>query len=225
MPSAQVLHLLPQPPQATPPDPGTIISASVPSFGNVSTRLLDPAVSSPPLTGANQIVQYAANGWANDGANHKVVYGRFLTRMLPAQTISAGTWKLAVATRNTGTGTTYTEGVSGFCVAQWRPGSGVIARAVDTPGTGGQLAAGSAGADANAIISIGGGSALTLLANDCIIVEVWGNILPTNNNVGTATTGLLLGGLGQLPNGTVWAMNAMTDTDAVLIAPAAITFT
>lgn len=218
MPTAQVLHLLPSPPLATPPDPSTIISLSTPADGVLTTSLLDPAVPSPVGSQVRREVQVA--GTLTAGTYHFIL-GRFLTRPLPAQTIGAGTWKLAAAVRQNASGAgTYTVSI-GCCIASWRPGTGVITRIADNTAFSNSVnPSGLVAYDAVLSGSVSGVSA-TLLASDCLIVELW--LQWANSATAQPDNSLLLGGLGQYFNGS-YTYQILTDTDAVLVAPAPITF-
>ncbi len=223
MGSAKLLHLRNEPPLADPPDVGTQISAGgAPTAGVWTTHLMDPA---PPAVGATQTVQ--SFGFAIAGAaTYNFVYGRFLSRALPAQTIGAGNWSFyGVQQRNdtVGGAVTFNEYAWGFTVAQWRPGTGVIARFADSQSAGstdgGNIAL---SADRVSLTTLAGG-ALTLTAGDCLVLEVWGQLVVAGGAASSGTHSLLYNGAGQYVPG-VYTRGSLTDTDAYLLAPQAITF-
>ena len=218
MGTATVLHLLSAVPEADPPDPGTIISASTPNGGVLTTTLLDPA---SPTVGYTQAVhEVKASGLISGGGTFLIIFGRYLTKPLPAQTIGSGNWKLTLNWRiPTVFSGTITSIKVGACLAQWRSGTGVVARFFDNTAASASFSTG-AGTDYANTTTIAGASE-TLLANDCLVLEVWTQIL-----AGTASTmdlELLFNGLGQYFAGA-YTLNQLTDTDGVLKAPAAITF-
>src|SRR4029077_203564 len=104
-------------------------------------------------------------------------------------------------------------------VAQWRPGTGVIARFLDNTNAGTVYTPGVA--DVATLTTIAG-SSLTLLANDCVIVEIWLHYVASGTP--PVDLQLLLNGLGQYYAG-IYNNSILTDTDAVLVAPAPITLT
>ena len=214
MASAQLFHLLTNPPVASYPDSQTIMSATTPFAGSrLTCMLLDPAT---PPTGS---AQYLATAYPIGGTTNTVL-GRWVTRQLPAQVIGAGNWTfygvIHSITDNVGLGQT---NLWGFTVAQWRAGTGVVATFLDAP-TGGTSAAignGSALTDSVGATTQAGG-ALTLLQNDQIILEVW------SHGPYAYPMALALNGLGEYYPGTLSVPSALTDTDAYLKAPAAITY-
>ena len=212
MASSSIFHLLTNPPVASFPDSQTIISATTPATGRLTTMLLDPAT--PPI-GATQ---YLANSQSSTGGTINVVIGRWITRQLPAQTIGAGNWTFYGAARGTA-GTNGATNLWGFTVAQWRAGTGVVATFLDAPTGGSSATLGSGGVpyDAAGATTVAGG-ALTLLLNDQIILEVW-----SRGSYGGPFS-LLLNGQDEYYPGTTAASPAMSSTDAYLKAPAAITY-
>ena len=296
MASATIWHLLTNPPVADYPSPATIISATTPDFGRLTTQLLDPAI---PATGATQafttltfptarnalnekaitsitvanptVITATAHGFSNGdvvaifGSNtsptidgvwtvssvttntftipvnvtlvnsevatvqktSRIVYGRWITRQLPAQTISAGNWSFYGMQRSSGTGTpwgnTTTSNVNliwGMCVAQWRAGTGVVARFLDSP-SGGTGQSASTNYDRAQTTTVAGGT-LTLAANDQIVLEVWSSCWYDNGS-SPITLALLYDGLGQYETYN-YTTGTFADTDAVLVAPQAITY-
>lgn len=154
------------------------------------------------------------------GAAKKIVLGRWTTRQLPAQTINAGNWTFNGLARNLTTGGVSAFTIWGFCVAQWRSWTGVVARFLDSPTGGTEAHNGANTFDRAQSTTVAGGS-LTLTANDQIILEVWAQ----NTDPGTNAVDLMLclGGLGQFESG-VYTASSYTDTDAVLVAPQAIVY-
>lgn len=218
MASAQIFHLLLNPPVASAPDPSTIISATTPDYGVVTTCLLDPA--SNPVGQA----QVAHGLSANFLGTKNIVLGRWITRQLPAQVIGAGTWELCAVYRQTlaATGSNIANKLWGFTVAQWRAGTGVVARFLDAPTGGTSYTALSSAQEDIAAFGAQAGGALTLQQNDQIILEVWSqHVLSVGAQ--TIAPAILLGGRGQYypVQGTYLEF---TDTDAVLVAPAAIVY-
>ncbi len=231
------MHLLPNPPLASPPDVGFQISPTgFADRGFWTTRLLDPA---PASQIGGQVL--ATNSYGGTDAVLHLVYGRYLTRPLPAQTIGAGLWSVYAAQRMAVVSSPFqTNTIWGFTVAQWRPSTAsVIAVAVDAPLGGNTFTnapiwlglfffvsplAGIAYTNAANDIAqrtIQAGSALTLLAGDCIILELWDTEQTFSNTA--VTTQLLLNGLGQYVDG-LYLLSSLTDTDATLRAPAPIQF-
>lgn len=218
MATAQLWHLLTNASvtPATDPDPGTIISATAPNFGRLTTQLLDPAI---PVVGSTQVlaeVKYPAQG----AGTQKVIAGRWITRQLPAQTVGAGNWSFYGLARMLGVAVSTTFTIWGFTVAQWRAGTGVVARFLDSP-TGGTSASNGANPFDRAALTTVAGGALTLSQNDQIVLEVWAQILDGGNFAPDMS--LCLNGLGQYQPG-VYTVSSYTDTDATLKAPAAITY-
>jgi hypothetical protein len=220
MGSARLLHLLPNVPLADPPDAGTQISATgTPTHGVWTTLLLDPAL--PPTGSTQQLHTVAISAPGTGGTTYDFVFGRWLTRPLVAQTIGAGNWSLYAAMRVADAPESWTITTWGFCVAQWRPGTGVIARAVDAP-TGGS----SLGLTVNndrAAVTTQAGLSLTVLSGDCLIVEVWSRSAYSAGTSNPLSHSFLFGGIGQYA--TAWYTNGtLTDTDATLLAPSAVAF-
>lgn len=318
MASTNLLHLLSNYPLATPPDVAThAASTGTPTAGVVTTHLLDPAL--PPVAATQLVttITSAASG------RPVYIYGRWLTRPLSAQTIGAGNWQLYTVIRFTGT---FYALALGFAVAQWRPDTGIIARACSVPiypadvqtlqttggptagtftviwtsltsgtiafnataaavqtalsaivvggvtCTGGPLgtapvtvtfntvgpepllglgtnsltggsapsvafahvapAAGAAGAllvDSSTTgadyvaVSTLAGSALTLLAGDCLLLEVWSSGLLNNGVAASIALSLLSNGAAEYVPGK-YAGNTFSDTDAYLLAPVPVVF-
>lgn len=220
MATATLFHLLTNTSvtPGTDPDPGTIISATAPDFGRLTTQLLDPAT---PAAGSTQVlaeVKYPTQG----NVTKKVILGRWITRQLPAQTIGAGNWSFygLLRAQNVVTNTP-TCTIWGFTVAQWRAGTGVVARFLDSPTGGTNVANGTAPFDRAALTTVAG-SGLTLTQNDQVVLEVWMQFNDANSFADDLS--LCLNGLGQYQPG-VYTVSSYTDTDAVLKAPAAITYT
>lgn len=220
MATAQIWHLLnlPSVTPATDPDPGVGISATSPARARLTTQLLDPAI---PAAGTTQYLADLKYNVAA-GAGAQLVIGRWITRQLPAQTIGAGNWSFygALRVNDSGSSADINTTLFGFAVAQWRAGTGVVARFVDSPGGGTNVAAPTATYDRAQLTTIAGG-ALTLSANDQIALEVW--FTTTNQGTLPWEYTLLTNGLGQFGSAT-YAYQALTDTDAILKAPAAITY-
>ena len=217
MGTATVLHLLSAVPEADPPDPSTIISATTPTGGILTTTLMDPAAPAAGYTQATYEVKPAASSIVG---TYNFVFGRFITKPLPAQTIGAGTWNISLAFRFTVSGTATSTIQAGFALAQWRSGTGVVTRLVDAH-TLGSTYTPSATQDLRVNTSSAGSSA-TLLANDCLVLEIWLQWV-VSANTGTPDFLFLFNGLGQQTTG-LYAASQLTDTDGVLTAPAAITF-
>jgi hypothetical protein len=226
MPSSNLFHLLAQPPLAVPPAPTVPMSATAPSTAMLMTaHLLDPA---SPAAGA-ALAKAGVVSLMPPGVTVVQVFGRWLTRPLAAQTIAAGAWSFGAvfevdtSAGSSGSITSYTLG--GFCVAQWRPGSGVIARAVDAPSAGTTIPGTTDGG--YPIVLTQSGASLTLLAGDALCLEVHAALVTGGGASGTVTTTLFYNGLNQYTNvggGLGAALGFYTDTDAWLLAPALVTF-
>lgn len=215
MASASIFHLLANPPVADYPDAGTIISATSPFAARLTTMLLDPAV---PAAGSAQYSAETDFTAAFASSPNNVIYGRWITRQLPAQTIGAGNWTFYGALAVKTTFNTVTPKLWGFCVAQWRAGTGVVARFLDAP-TGGASASNAVADFAGQTVQAGG--ALTLVQNDQIILEVWSSMAVIANQ--SVTSALQINGRGQYLTNAYPSLS-LTDTDAYLKAPAAITY-
>lgn len=219
MPTAQLLHLLTAVPQATAPDPGTIISASTPNGGVLTTSLLDPAASVP---GATQVLRESKLASTVTASTYKYVLGRFLSKPLPAQTLGSGNWKIAASVRqNASAAGTFTTSL-GCCIATWRPGTGVVTRIADSTAFSNSVAPTSVQTYDGAYSGTVAGVSATLQTNDCLIVEVWYQW--ANSATAIPDNSLLLNGVGQYFNGN-YTYQSLTDTDATLLSPVAITFT
>lgn len=214
MASSDTFHLLTNPPVASAPGGLTIISATSPGAGRLTTMLLDPAV---PPDGAAQYL--AEMDYTENGATKNIIYGRWITRMLPAQTIGAGNWTFYAALRLKVVTSLLSVGMWGFCVAQWRAGTGVVARFLDAP-IGGVGITPSVN-DFTQATTVAG-SALTLAQNDQIVLEVWSS--QTSNNEQAVQTALLLNGRNQYVSLGTYPAASLTDTDAFLQAPAPIVY-
>lgn len=227
MASAQILQLLNQAPIGDFPDVTQIISATSPDFGRLSALLLDPAV---PAIGS---VQYLAEvKYPNQGnVSKKVIFGRWITRPLPAQTISSGNWTFYGVQQLTnpggwgGAGGTAANTIWGFTVAQWRQGTGVVARFLDSPTGGSNVLPTGASAIQRVASTTVAGASLTLSANDQVVVEVWGQV-NDNTTAGTSTTDMILmtNGRGLYQPGQVYSTGFFTDTAATLRASVPIVF-
>jgi hypothetical protein len=110
----------------------------------------------------------------------------------------------------------------GLCVAQWRPGTGIIARALDTPNGGTGAGSGSGPNDRAALTTVAGGS-LTLALGDCLILEVWSQVAYVSGASLQLNHALLYGGLGQYAADT-YTYQSLTDTDAYLYCPQSVAF-
>jgi hypothetical protein len=194
------------------------MSATTPSHGILTTGLLDPA---SPIAGSTQVVQ---NITITPGtvSQQGYVLGRWITKPLPAQTIGTGSgWGIYAAVRNLVTiAGSASLNLWGICVAQWRPGTGIIARGVDQPNGGGVF--GNLTNNDAAEYYDWSASSLTLLTNDCLVVELW-TFVTMGSVSGVINVGVLLNGTGQYVNGT-YATGILANTDAVLVAPVPITF-
>jgi hypothetical protein len=158
---------------------------------------------------------------ANVANGSSMILGRWLSRVLPAQTIGAGNWIINGLLRFNNTASADSTTAFGGCLAQWRPGTGVVARFFDSPTTGTNFTPATAQQDRVLNSTIAGG-ALTLLATDCLILEVWFTMVTTGAG-GTRDWGFVYGGVNQLTAG-IWGYQEVTVYDATLTAPAAITF-
>lgn len=217
MASTNLFHLLAAEPVVTPPDAGTIISATTPDYGVLTTHLLDPALPAPGYT---QVINRST--FSSVTVNKNVVLGRWLSRKLPAQTIGSGNWALYGALRDNGsTAANLGFKLWGFTVAQWRDGTGVVARFLDAPTGGTETDPAGTTTDIVGRTSVAGVS-LTLSLNDCLIVEVWCQHVARSGTV-SADASLLYGGIGQYVSGT-YTYNTLLDTDLTLLAPVQVTY-
>jgi hypothetical protein len=229
MPGSNLFHCLHQPPLAVPPAPTQQMSVSAAAPQSVQTVwLLDPAA--PPLGGTQQLatVTYALAS----STTVNLCHGRFLTRPLAAQTLPAGNWTFGAVFRiNTSSVASLSaRHVGGFTVAQWRPGSGVIARAVDSAGGGVAPFPSFATFDFDIPVALSvSGSSLTLAAGDCLCLEVWQQLTTGTSAAGSTTDSLTYGGAEQYVSivagaSSGFTLGSLTDTDAWLLAPALVTF-
>jgi len=222
MPSARQLYLLNQLSIAIPPLPGTLASAtSTPWLGTYTSYLLDPAAPLPGTSAAVHEIKYTdASGVA---FTRQYLWGRWLTRQLPAQTIAAGNWTIAGNLRSTALpGSASGLTLWGACLAQWRPSTQtVIARLFDSP-TAGTSTSPVTGIDRIAQNTIAGG-AVTIAANDCLLFELYSQLTANTTAAAAVDLGVLFGGAGQWIAAD-YAQGAIGDAPFILTAPAAITF-
>jgi hypothetical protein len=228
MPATNFFHCLANAPLVPQPPPTVPMSATTPSGGSVQTvRLLDPA---PPPVGATQQTELVTFTMT-PAATYSYCFGRWVTRPLAAQSISAGNWSAGGVLRlqDTGVGSTTSRNL-GFTVVQWRPSSAapfIPARAVDSPG-GGLLLLSATGNGDLPFINTVAGSGLTLLAGDCLVLELWAQLV-TSGAAGTFKESLCFNGVEQYvstPPSTnpPYAVGALTNTDLWLLAPSAVSF-